>query len=242
MNTPYGLEIVENCQACKLKREECFCNLSPNVLKHFSSISHQTTFPADATLFVEGQNPRGVFLLCSGKVKLSTSSRDGKVLILKMAGAGEMLGLSAAIAGTEYELTAGNRRALPGELCATGAPAGSDFALWRSGVAIGASSQPRVSVGLPRHSRSDSGAIVGRQAGQALALVDAAGSQRSKGDPSAFRANSRRDGADDWSIPRDSYAVVERLEEETVDPAGGVDAGDSKSYSAGGFSLVILPL
>ena len=86
MNTPYGLEIVENCQACKLKREECFCNLSSIVLKHFSSISHQTTFPTDATLFVEGQTPRGVFLLCSGKVKLSTSSRDGKVLILKMAG------------------------------------------------------------------------------------------------------------------------------------------------------------
>lgn len=106
MNTPYGLEIVENCQACKIKREECFCNLSPAVLKQFSAISHQTTFPADATLFVEGQNPRGVFLLCTGKVKLSTSSRDGKVLILKMAGAGEMLGLSAAISGTEYELTA----------------------------------------------------------------------------------------------------------------------------------------
>lgn len=106
MNTPYGLEIVENCQACKIKRDECFCNLSPAVLKQFSAISHQTTFPADATLFVEGQNPRGVFLLCTGKVKLSTSSRDGKVLILKMAGAGEMLGLSAAISGSEYELTA----------------------------------------------------------------------------------------------------------------------------------------
>jgi len=106
MNTPYGLEIVDNCQTCKLKREECFCNLSEGVLKSFSAISHQTTFPVDATLFVEGQSPRGVFLLCSGKVKLSTSSRDGKVLILKMAGPGEMLGLSAVISGTEYELTA----------------------------------------------------------------------------------------------------------------------------------------
>lgn len=106
MNTPYGLEIVENCQSCKLKREDCSCNLSPVALKNFSAISYQTTYPAEATLFVEGQSPRGVFLLCSGKVKLSTSSRDGKVLILKMAGAGEMLGLSAVISGTEYELTA----------------------------------------------------------------------------------------------------------------------------------------
>lgn len=106
MNTPYGLEIVENCTNCKLKREDCFCNLSAPVLRIFSAISHQTTYPPEATLFVEGQNPRGVFLLCSGKVKLSTSSRDGKVLILKMGGPGETLGLSAVISGMEYELTA----------------------------------------------------------------------------------------------------------------------------------------
>jgi CRP/FNR family transcriptional regulator len=106
MNTPYGLEIVETCTNCKLKRDDCFCNLSAPVLKIFSAISHQTTYPPEATLFVEGQNPRGVFLLCSGKVKLSTSSRDGKVLILKMAGPGETLGLSAVISGMEYELTA----------------------------------------------------------------------------------------------------------------------------------------
>ena len=93
MNTPYGLEIVESCQNCKLKREHSFCNLTPPVLKAFSAVSHQTTFPGGATLFVEGQTPRGVFLLCSGKVKLSTTSRDGKVLILKMAGPGDMLGL-----------------------------------------------------------------------------------------------------------------------------------------------------
>ena len=106
MNTPYGLEIVENCLNCKLKREESFCNLTAPVLKVFSGISHQTTFPGGATLFVEGQTPRGVFLLCSGKVKLSTTSRDGKVLILKMAGPGDMLGLSAVISATPYEVTA----------------------------------------------------------------------------------------------------------------------------------------
>lgn len=106
MNTPYGLEIVDNCLSCKLRKEDCFCSMSDPVLKVFSAMSHQTTFPPGATLFVEGQIPRGVFVLCSGKVKLSTSSRDGKVLILKMAAPGEMLGLSAVISGGEYELTA----------------------------------------------------------------------------------------------------------------------------------------
>jgi CRP/FNR family transcriptional regulator len=106
MNTPYGLEIIESCVACKLRRDKWFCSLSPEVLKSFSAASHLSTYPGSAVLFVEGQMPRGAFVLCSGKVKLSTTSREGKVLILKMAGAGEALGLSAVISGTCYELTA----------------------------------------------------------------------------------------------------------------------------------------
>jgi CRP/FNR family transcriptional regulator len=62
--------------------------------------------PPGAVLFVEGQTPRGVFVLCSGKVKLSTTSKEGKVLILKQAEAGDVLGLSAAISCTNYEMTA----------------------------------------------------------------------------------------------------------------------------------------
>jgi CRP/FNR family transcriptional regulator, cyclic AMP receptor protein len=105
-NTPYGLEIIENCVTCKLRRDKWFCGLSPEVLKSFSAASHLSTYPGGAILFVEGQTPRGVVVLCTGKVKLSTTSRDGKVLILKMAEPGEALGLSAVISGTPYELTA----------------------------------------------------------------------------------------------------------------------------------------
>lgn len=106
MNTPYGLEIIENCVSCKLRKDKWFCGLSPDVLKSFSTASHLSTYPGGAILFVEGQTPRGALVLCSGKVKLSTTSRDGKVLILKMAEPGEALGLSAVISGTPYELTA----------------------------------------------------------------------------------------------------------------------------------------
>src|SRR5436309_4866799 len=66
----------------KLRRKNWFCGLSPDVLKSFSAASHLSTYPGGAILFVEGQSPRGAFVLCSGKVKLSTTSREGKVLIL----------------------------------------------------------------------------------------------------------------------------------------------------------------
>jgi CRP-like cAMP-binding protein len=42
----------------------------------------------------------------SGKVKRSTISREGKILILYMASPGEVLGLSAVISNRCYEVTA----------------------------------------------------------------------------------------------------------------------------------------
>ena len=106
MNTPYGLEIVDSCLSCRLRKDNWFCSLSPEVLKLLSGVCHLSTYPGEAILFVEGQMPRGAFVLCSGKVKLSTASREGKVLILKIAEPGEVLGLSAVIAGEPFELTA----------------------------------------------------------------------------------------------------------------------------------------
>ena len=106
MRTPYGLEIIESCMGCKVSREGFFCRFSAPVLRSVDEASHHSVMPAGAVLFVEGQTPRGVFILCSGMVKLSTTSKEGKVLILKQAEAGEVLGLSAVIAGEPFELTA----------------------------------------------------------------------------------------------------------------------------------------
>jgi CRP/FNR family transcriptional regulator, cyclic AMP receptor protein len=55
---------------------------------------------------VAGQLPRGAFVVCSGKVKLSTTSKEGKVLVMKIATDGDVIGLSAVISGEAYEVTA----------------------------------------------------------------------------------------------------------------------------------------
>jgi CRP/FNR family transcriptional regulator, cyclic AMP receptor protein len=106
MRTPYGLDVIESCMGCKASRDHFFCRFSPAVLRSLDGASYHSVMPPGALLFVEGQTPRGVYLLCSGKVKLSTTSKEGKVLILKQAEPGEVLGLSAAISGTNYEMTA----------------------------------------------------------------------------------------------------------------------------------------
>jgi CRP/FNR family transcriptional regulator, cyclic AMP receptor protein len=47
-----------------------------------------------------------VFVLCVGKVKLSTSSREGKTIITKISEGGDVLGLNAVISNRPYEVTA----------------------------------------------------------------------------------------------------------------------------------------
>jgi CRP/FNR family transcriptional regulator, cyclic AMP receptor protein len=104
--TPYGLGIIENCVSCPHREERLFCNLPEPAVKTLSAITSSAAYPKNATLFVEGQPACGVFILCSGRVKLSTSSADGKTLILRIAEPGEVLGLPATVTGTSYELTA----------------------------------------------------------------------------------------------------------------------------------------
>jgi CRP/FNR family transcriptional regulator len=89
-----------------MREEKIFCNLSNGALHALESIKYTTAYPKGAVLFVEGQAPRGIFLLCKGRVKMSICSSDGKTLILKIAEPGEVLGLSATVSGKPYELTA----------------------------------------------------------------------------------------------------------------------------------------
>lgn len=106
MKAPYGLDIMDNCTACSHSKPGFFCEFSFPVLQALNQASHKSILPAGAILFVEGQSPRGMFILCAGRVNLSTTSREGKILILKTAEAGEALGLSATISGMGYESTA----------------------------------------------------------------------------------------------------------------------------------------
>jgi len=106
MRGPYGFELSENCQMCKLRKAGFFCQLAPKAVKDFDAVKSVSAYPAGAVLFMEKQDSRGVFLLCEGEVKLTISSSEGKTLILRIAKPGEILGLMASISGKPYEVTA----------------------------------------------------------------------------------------------------------------------------------------
>ena len=100
-----GLNCVEGCLNCHLRSRNFFCDLSASSIEAFNKIKHAAVFPEHAVVLVEGQNPCGIFVLCQGRAKLSTTSRDGKTLIVRIAEPGEILGLHAVITGGPYELS-----------------------------------------------------------------------------------------------------------------------------------------
>jgi CRP/FNR family cyclic AMP-dependent transcriptional regulator len=97
--------IVSNIQKV-VSADKTFCDLSPAVAEAVEQEAITTTYPTGAVLFVEGQAPRGVFVVRRGRVKLSICGTDGRTLILRMVETGCPLGVASVISGRQYEATA----------------------------------------------------------------------------------------------------------------------------------------
>lgn len=103
MSAARPLEIVESChersdQPVRKKGDIC-----SEVVSRLAAFAVPVHHPKRASLFAEGEPSRGIFILYSGRVKLSTTSADGKCVILRFADPGEILGLAGTISGQPYE-------------------------------------------------------------------------------------------------------------------------------------------
>lgn len=104
MKLPIG---IDDCLTCPVRGEEYpFCKLSVHAGERLNQIKSTAIYPKGAMLFIEGQRPDGVFVLCAGKVKLSTSSREGRRIITRVSEPGDVLGLNAVISNRTYEVSA----------------------------------------------------------------------------------------------------------------------------------------
>ena len=84
----------------------------------FGKTKFTTSYPAGAVLFVEGQVPRGVYMLCQGQVKLTTASPEGKT-IMRVAEAGSVR-FTFCYFRRPSRTHGGNASTLPGGLRAAG--------------------------------------------------------------------------------------------------------------------------
>lgn len=103
MRTANASESPESCLTCRWRQDNWFCGLSPTGLLRLQRVALPRTYDAGTVLYAERQPANGIFILCNGRAKISVSSGRGSVVILKVAEAGEALGLEAALARTPHE-------------------------------------------------------------------------------------------------------------------------------------------
>jgi CRP/FNR family transcriptional regulator len=75
-------------------------------LRRFDEIGMRLAFPGRAMIFEQSQCSSQVFVICLGRVKLFSTSKEGRRMIIRIAGPGDILGLNAAINDLPYEVTA----------------------------------------------------------------------------------------------------------------------------------------
>ena len=99
-------ETNSGCTSQTQRTGEFFKKLTPSALRDLESMEFPTSYQPGVLLFSEKTASSGLFIILSGEVKLSINSSDGKRLILSIAKAGEILGLSSALSGLPSEMTA----------------------------------------------------------------------------------------------------------------------------------------
>lgn len=99
------LQIMDQCRTCKLRTNGFFCDLSPAAVAAFEAIKITIPYYASALLFAEGDQPRGIYMLCQGRVKLTIGSND-RTLVVGMCTPGQILGLPSCFSNQPYQFTA----------------------------------------------------------------------------------------------------------------------------------------
>src|SRR5271169_5364876 len=105
MGVPRRFHAPNDCLHCTLRQNGDFCQMPDHLMTEFNKMGRITFYPGNATLLAEGQIPRGIFIICSGRAKMTVEARDGKTIILKVAGDREVLGVSAIVSSRPSPMT-----------------------------------------------------------------------------------------------------------------------------------------
>jgi len=97
--------LAADCLKCSVRGPRSFCGLPAIALQELQRMGVSQHLGSRAVVLREGFSAGKVFLVCSGRLKISVSSSDGRLLILRIAGPGDALGLASLLSGSRYSTT-----------------------------------------------------------------------------------------------------------------------------------------
>jgi CRP-like cAMP-binding protein len=101
-----NLAVQNDCTRCAMRTGRPFSGLSPDAAAALNKIKLTTTCPNGTVLFAQGERARGVFILRSGRAKLTAASPSGESVVVSVAKAGDFLGAGACLLGLPCEISA----------------------------------------------------------------------------------------------------------------------------------------
>ena len=93
-----------SCASCGSRVTATFASLTIDEADHVTNTKACSMYGRGAVVFSYGSYPRGVFCIHSGHVKLTRPTPDGREHILRLAGAGDLVGYASMIGGEPYTL------------------------------------------------------------------------------------------------------------------------------------------
>lgn len=91
---------------CDVASDRLFAGLPVDAQRDLAQIQASMQVGEGHILFREGEPSEGILLVASGEVRLSICAHKKQQLVLRLAGPGEILGLSATVSGKSHEATA----------------------------------------------------------------------------------------------------------------------------------------
>ncbi|MFQ5598111.1 MAG: Crp/Fnr family transcriptional regulator [Nitrospiria bacterium] len=98
---------VPDCRRCEARAISAFCGkLNEDGVGFLSDLKKSQFYKKDQALFYEGNTCDGIYILCSGSVKLVQSSREGHQQLLEIVSPGGWVDKGAVFSSGRYFATA----------------------------------------------------------------------------------------------------------------------------------------
>ena len=95
-----------NCVSCPSRSKSIMSDIPEDVLNELASLKVTNVYKKGQTIFYEGNKPYGVYCLKNGNVKLYKTTAEGKNLIVRIAGGGDLIGYRYFFTNELYSSTA----------------------------------------------------------------------------------------------------------------------------------------
>lgn len=95
-----------SCETCKSRGDSLFAHLNCEESHELSALKSCAYYKKNQSIFLSGSNPRGVYCLNQGKVKIFSLGEEGKEQIIHIATDGEIVGFRAMFSGEPYSVSA----------------------------------------------------------------------------------------------------------------------------------------